>query len=61
MLRVEAFKVRNDWARLPAESNDAGTNRAVAALVRQLRLEAVNMPGSNPFRVPRWFDRWWGE
>jgi len=61
LLRVEAFKVRNDWARMPAEDNGAGADSAAAALVRQLRLEAVNMPVSNPFLVPPWFDRWWGE
>jgi hypothetical protein len=61
LLRVEAFKVRNDWARMPAEGNGAGADSAAAALVRQLRLEAVNMPVSNPFLVPPWFDRWWGE
>jgi hypothetical protein len=62
MLRVEAFKVRNDWARLPpdVEGGD-GRGPAATTLVRQLRLDAVNTRVGNPFLVPRWYDRWWGE
>jgi hypothetical protein len=64
MLRVEAYRVRNDWAGIPAEMwRDQGSprQRQAAALIRQLRHEAVAMPVSNPYLVPRWFDRWWGE
>ena len=49
MLRVEAFKVRNDWARLPAEIETTGAaTRPAAALIRQLRHDAVNMPVQQP-------------
>jgi hypothetical protein len=64
MLRVEAFKVRNDWARMPAEmpvDDGSPSARQAAALFRQLRHDAVTMPVSNPYMVPRWVDRWWGE
>lgn len=64
MLRVQAFKVRNDWARLPPEMlRDAGSVRQQrsARLVRQLQQEALAMPVTNPNRLPRWADRWWGE
>jgi hypothetical protein len=64
MLRVEAFKVRNDWARMPAEmpvDDGSPAARQAAALYRQLRQDAVAMPVSNPYLVPRWVDRWWGE
>jgi hypothetical protein len=64
MLRVEAFKVRNDWARMPAEmpvDDGSPAARQAAALFRQLRHDAVAMSVSNPYLVPRWVDRWWGE
>jgi hypothetical protein len=64
MLRVEAFRVRNDWAGIPAEMwrEDANPDRRdQAALIRQLRADAINAPGSNPYLVPRWVDRWLGE
>ena len=64
MLRVEAYRVRNDWAGIPAEMwRDQGSSRQrqAAALIRQLRHDAVVMPVSNPYLVPRWVDRWWGE
>ena len=61
MLRVEAFKVRNDWARLVPGSESGDRDRASAALIEQLRSDAVNHPVGNPFLVPRWYDRWLGE
>ena len=64
MLLVQAFKVRNDWARMPAEmpvDDGSPAARQAAALFRQLRRDAVAMPVSNPHLVPRWVDRWWGE
>jgi hypothetical protein len=64
MLRVEAFKVRNDWARVPAsfpaDERVAADPRA-AALVRQLRRDALDMSISNPYLAPPWIDRWLGE
>jgi hypothetical protein len=64
MLRVQAFKVRNDWARLPpALLSDTGSGREQrsAKLVRQLQQEALAMPVTNAVRLPMWTDRWWGE
>lgn len=64
MLRVQAFKVRNDWARLSPEMlRDTGTpeERRAAALIRQLRHDALEMRVTNPYLLPRWADRWWGE
>lgn len=64
MLRVQAFTVRVDWARLsPNLMNDTGSpeERMSAALVRHLRQDAIEAPVTNPYLLPRWFDRWWGE
>jgi hypothetical protein len=64
MLRVQAFKVRADWARVPDERmRDSGSaeERRAAALIRQLRKDALDMPVVNPYLLPRWADRWWGE
>ena len=64
LLRVQAFKVRNDWARVPpATLRDAGSpqERRSAALARDLRQGALDMPVTNAFRLPKWTDRWWGE
>jgi hypothetical protein len=64
MLRVQAFKTRADWARIsPERMRDTGSRkeRAAAALVRHLRGDALAMPVVNPYLLPRWADRWWGE
>ena len=64
MLRVQAFKVRVDWARLsPDLMKDTGLpeERMTASLVRHLRQDAIDAPVTNPYLLPRWFDRWWGE
>jgi hypothetical protein len=64
MLRVQAFKVRVDWARVSEDwMQDTGSSedRRGAALVRQLHREALETNVVNPYRLPRWADRWWGE
>ena len=61
MLRVQAFKVRNDWARLVDPRQGAAQDRATMALIEQLRSDAVNRRVGNPFLVPQWYDRWLGE
>jgi hypothetical protein len=64
MIRVQAFKVRNDWGRLPtARYRDAGpeNQRGAAAVVRQLRRDALETRVPRPDLLPRWADRWWGE
>ena len=66
MLRVQAFKHRSDWARVSdtayQEPNWSVERRANASgLVRQLRDEAFQMQVVNPYLLPRWADRWWGE
>ena len=64
MLRVQAFKVQVDWARLsPGRMKDTGSpeERQSAALVRHLRQDAIDAPVTNPYLLPRWFDRWMGE
>ena len=64
MLRVQAFKVRIDWVGVPpAMVRDTGTaeERRSAALVRQLRHDALDARVTNPYLLPRWADRWWGE
>jgi hypothetical protein len=64
MMRVAAYNVRNDWAGIQAETwRDDGNPQArpAAALIRQLRRDAIDMPGSSPYLMPRWVDRWWGE
>ena len=57
MLRVEAFRVRNDWAGMSgrdvARSAGAQGNGRRLALIRQLRREAIDMPVSNPYLVRR--------
>jgi hypothetical protein len=64
MLRVQAFKVRNDWVWVSADRmRDSGSEEArlAAALVRQLRHDALEMRVANPYLLPRWADRWWGD
>jgi hypothetical protein len=64
MLRVEAFKVRNDWASLPPDRYAGGTSpsdQRAAALVRQMRRSAFEARVTNPYLLPRWADRWLGE
>jgi hypothetical protein len=64
MLRVQAFKVRVDWARVspdPMRDDGSPDDRVAAALVRYLRRDALEAPGVNPYLLPRWVDRWWGE
>lgn len=63
MLRVQAFKERNDWATPAARylKEDTAEDRRAAALVRQLRRDAFEMHVPNPGLLPRWQDRWWGE
>ncbi len=64
LIRVQAFKVRNDWGRLPAARyRDAGleSQRAAAAMVRRLRHDALEARVPQPDLLPGWADRWWGE
>ena len=64
MLRVQAFQVRVDWARLsPDLMRDTGSleGRVAAALVRHLRRDALEAPVTNRYLLPRWADRWLGE
>jgi hypothetical protein len=64
VMRVQAFKVRNDWGRLPAARyEDAGSDyqRTGAAVVRQLRRDALAARVAPPDLLPVWVDRWWGE
>ena len=64
VLRTQAFKHKNDWARMPqAQLRDEGSpeERRAAALVRQLQRDAIAMRVTNPFLLPRWEDRWWSE
>jgi hypothetical protein len=64
MIRAQAFAVRNDWGRLPAARyRDAGSEyeRGAAAVVRRLRVDALEMRVPPPDLLPRWADRWWGE
>jgi hypothetical protein len=57
VLRMHAFKQRNDWARFEESSTDP----AAAALIRQLRGDALSMPVPNPDLFGEWTNRWWGE
>ena len=60
MIRVQAFKQQNDWARVPRERlRDEGSpeDRRAAALVRQLRHDALEMRVTNAHLLPRWADR----
>lgn len=63
-LRVQAFKHRNDWARLEEGRYlraDSPYYHQGTALMRQLRREALDMPVPNPELLPPWVNRWWGE
>lgn len=60
-LRVQAFKHRNDWARLTEDPSAATADTPEAALIRRLRQDAINMHGPTPDLLGRWPDRWWGE
>jgi hypothetical protein len=61
MLRVQAFKVRSDWARLVGANEGASQDPATIALIEDLRADAVRRPVANPYLVPHWYDRWLGE
>ena len=63
MLQVQAFKARNDWARVTPEifGGSESEQDGPVALVRQLRQEALDTRVTNPFLLPQWADRWWGE
>jgi hypothetical protein len=62
-LRVQAFKHRNDWARLTVIDAPEGPaeNEREAALLRQLRRDALDMAVPTPDLLGRWPNRWWGE
>lgn len=64
MLQVQGFTVRNDWARLQLDRlGDLGypSDARAWALTAQLRRDALDMRVTNPYLLPRWADRWWGE
>jgi len=63
ILQAQAFRVRNDWARLSTArwQGDSDDERRSLALVRQLRRDALEARVVNPYRRPRWQNRWWGE
>jgi hypothetical protein len=65
MLRVQAFRVRVEWARVSPDrvprTGSEDERLAATALVRDLRQEALGMAVVNPYLLPRWADRWWGE
>ena len=61
-LRVDAFKTRNDWARVPLTvTNDGVHDSQAEALLRRLRQEAVLRPTTAPEHLPRWAEHLWGE
>ncbi len=64
MLQVQGFKVRNDWVSLQPDSLahlGYPSDARARALAAQLRREALAMRTANPYVLPRWADRWWGE
>lgn len=61
MLRQHAFKQRNDWAAVEIPTEDSTGGRAQALLIRQLQSDAYELRVVNPYVLPRWMDRWWGE
>jgi len=66
MVRVTAFRARIDWvgAVQPGVIRDswpAKAQRVAADLAARLRHDALEMRVTNPYRLPRWPDRWWGE
>jgi hypothetical protein len=62
MIRQQAFKQRNDWVDVAAPPDVTSIQgRRAAALIRELRHEAFEMRVTNPYLLPRWMDRWWGE
>lgn len=61
ILRVQAFKHRNDWARLVEDTSPAARRDPSAALVHRLRQDAIAMRGPTPDLLGRWPGRWWGE
>lgn len=61
MLREQGFKARFDWAYVVMPPGTSPESREQAALIRQLRADAFAMRVTNPYTLPRWMDRWWGE
>lgn len=61
MLREQGFKERVDWAYVAMPPETSRESRQQAALIRQLRADAFALRVSNPYMLPRWMNRWWGE
>jgi hypothetical protein len=63
MLRSQAFRQQNDWARLPGEWRRAGrwpTDPEARQLILQLRRDAIGLRLPNTeIGIPRWPDRLW--
>jgi len=61
---TQAFKTRNDWARLPvawAREQPLPSAPAALAVIERLRNDAIEAEVPNPQLLPPWRDRWWGD
>jgi len=64
VLRLQAFRHRNDWAEVRLRMQGGmrwGTDAGSQALVEQLRSDALERSVPNPLLMPRWNNRWFGD
>jgi hypothetical protein len=61
ILRVQAWKQQNEWARLDVDAGPAASSSPGAVLTRQLRSDALSLRVPTPDLLGRWAERWWGE
>ena len=61
VLRVQAWKQQNEWARHDEDSVASASDSPAARLTRQLRADALSLKVPTPDLYGRWVERWWGE
>jgi hypothetical protein len=61
ILRVQAWKQQNEWARFDPDAKAASPQTPGIALERRLRNDALSLQVPTPDLLGRWPERWWGE
>jgi hypothetical protein len=61
ILRVQAWKQQNEWARFDPDATATTPRTSGVALERRLRTEALSLHVPTPDLLGRWPERWWGE
>jgi hypothetical protein len=61
VLRVQAWKQQNEWARVELDARASTSSEPGAVLTRTLRNDALSLRVPTPDLLGRWTERWWGE